>query len=158
MRYTHIAITSLIVLVGCASGDCLPEPQRDTTPPELRVIAYYTAPGSRTETSRTVTILDTTDVVPASRTAPVRIEFIAADSSGLRRLTPAVTIQQTVGIGVERQIAPVNSVTSSCPVGSMRTTYEAHTSGKPRVLIVSAVAENWVGGRSIIEPLSIRLQ
>lgn len=159
MHLLHgIGFLSLLLLVSCASEDCLPEPSGDATPPQVRITIHYTPPGSATETTHVVTGADTTAIVRASRNEPVRVTFSAADSSGLRRLAPAVTVQHTVGIGVEREFVPIDAVTSSCPTPSLETRYSAHTSGKPRVLIVSALAENWIGARSSIEPTSIRME
>lgn len=136
----------------------MPEPADDASPPRLHIVVHFTAPGSMTETSRELTTADTATSVTASRSEPVRVTFAAADSSGLRRLTPAVTVQQTVGVGVERTFEPIDQVTYSCPVADLEAYYEAHTSGRRRVLIVSARAENWVGGHSIIEPLSVSME
>ncbi len=147
-----------LLLARCTSEDCLPEPSADSTPPHVRVSIAHTSPGSMTETTRVVTLADTTTLVRASRNERVRVTFAAEDSSGLRRLAPAVTVQQTVGIGVEREFVPIDPVTSSCPRAVLETRYEAHTSGRPRVLIVSAVAENWAGMRAAIEPISIRME
>lgn len=155
---SRFGILIVPLLLGCASGDCLPEPSGDPTPPQVRIVVHYTPPGSMTETTYVVTDADTTTILRASRNASVRVTFSAADSSGLRRLAPAVTVQHTVGMGVEREFAPIDAVTSSCPVPSLEARYTAHTSGRPRVLIVSALAENWTGSHSSIEPASIRME
>lgn len=148
----------LLLLAGCISDDCLPESAVDSTPPRVRITIQYTAPGSGTETTRVVTQTDTTNLVRASRNERVRVTIAAEDSSGLRRLAPAVTVQQTVGIGVEREFVSIDPVTSSCPRAVLESRYDAHTSGRPRVLIVSAVAENWTGTRATIAPISIRME
>lgn len=155
---SRIGFLTLLLLVSCASEDCLPEPSADATSPKVRIAVHYTPPGATTETTHVVTDADTSAIVRASRSAPVGVTFSAADSSGLRRLAPAVTVQHTVGIGVEREFAPIDAVTSSCPVPSLEARYTAHTSGEPRLLIVSALAENWTGSRSSIEPTSIRME
>lgn len=154
----RIAIATLVLIAACSSKECLPEPNRDDTSPDVRVVVEYTAPGSQTPTTHEIAGSDTSAVVVADRTKPLRVRFVAADSSGLRRLAPAVTVQRTVGVGVQREFAPMKEVTLSCPVATLRSEYTAHTSGEPRVLIVSALAENWTDLTASIEPLSIRME
>ena len=158
MRFASGIITILLLLSSCSSRECLTEPATDVSPPTVRVIIHFTPPGSSTQTMRQIADTDSTSVVSASRTQPVIIEFVAADSAGLRRLAPAVTAQHTVGVGVERQFVPIDEVRSPCPVASLRVEYEALTSGDRRILIASAVAENWNGGRTAIEPVTIRME
>lgn len=149
----------LICLAACTSDECLPEPASDTTPPLLRVVVRHTPPGGASEVTREITADDSVSTtVAADRLQPVRVDFVAADSAGLRRLHPSVAVQRTVGIGVDRQYAPTDPIAASCPVSDLRSVYEAHTSGEPRVLIVSALAENWIGLRTTVQPLSIQMK
>lgn len=158
MRIGAGIIAILLLSTGCSSRDCLPEPADDASPPSIHLVIHLTPPGSSTQTTRQVTDTDSASVISASRTRPLVVEFVAADSAGLRRLAPAVTSQHTVGVGVERQFVPIDEVRSPCPVPTLRAEYEALTSGDRRVLIVSAVAENWTGLRTVIEPVTIRME
>lgn len=149
----------LICFAACMSDECLPEPDTDTSPPMLRVIVESTPPGGVSPVTREVTADDSVAVpMEADRMKPVHVTFVAADAEGLLRLHPAVTIQRTVGIGVDRQYTPMDPEIASCPLPELQIGYEAHTSGEPRVVIVSAVAENWKGLLSMLEPLSIRMK
>ena len=158
MRLASGIIAILLLLTGCSSRDCLPEPANDPSPPAIRIVIHFTPPGSSTQTTHRITDADSSAVVSASRSRPVVIEFVATDSSGLRRLAPAVTAQHTVGVGVERQFVPIDEVRPPCPVAALRVEHEALTSGDRRVLIASAVAENWAGGRTVVEPITIRME
>lgn len=148
-----------ICLAACTTDQCLPEPASDTTPPLLRVVVRHTPPGGGSEVTREITADDSVSAaVAVDRLQPVRVDFVASDPEGLRRLRPSVAVQRTVGIGVDRQYAPTDPVAASCPLPELRSEYEAHTSGEPRVLIVSALAENWTGLRTTVEPLSIQMK
>ncbi len=154
----RLLIAALFHVVACSSGECLREPERDDTPPDVRITVTYTAPGSYTETTHEITTADSSTWIVASRAKPLHVTFFASDSSGLRRLAPAVSVQRTVGVGLERQFVPIDEVMAKCPVAVLRARYEASTSGKPRVLVVSALAQNWAYKNSSIEPISIRMQ
>ena len=155
----HLKILPLLIsIAACTGAECLPEPQSDATPPGLQILVEFTPPGGVRQIIYEATAADSASgSITADRNEPVRLIFIADDSSGVRRLSPAVTVQRTVGIGIERQYIPIDAVTSSCPRPVLRTDYKAQTSGDRRVVIASAVAENWVGVRSTFEPLTIRM-
>lgn len=94
----------------------------------------------------------------ADRNSPVRIIYVAADSSGMREMVPGLTLQQTVGVGVERRHVSLGATDASCPRPRLEREHEVHGTGERRVLIITMGAENWVGRRASIEPVTVRME
>lgn len=150
------AVTLTMALFGCSSN-CLPEPNADDTPPEVRIIAEYTSRPEGVVERVEIGSADSSVTLSADSDSPVHIIYVAADTSGVRRLIPGMTIQQTVGIGVERQHVSLGREDASCPRPTLEREHEVHGTGQKRALIITLGAENWVGLRSSIEPVTIRL-
>lgn len=147
----------LMMAVSGCSSNCLPEPDTDATPPEVRVIAEYTSRPEGVDERVEIGSADSSVTLVADSNSPVRVIYVAADTSGMRRLVPGMTIQQTVGIGVERQHVSLGTVDASCPRPTLQHDHEVHGTGQKRALIITLGAENWMGMRSSIEPVTIRL-
>src|SRR5690606_2589185 len=155
-RMSIAALLPFLIVSGCRS-DCLPVPENDQSPPDVRVSVSFRTPGGE-ERELHFGVEDTSRTIRVDASHRVLIRYTATDSSGLRSLTPGLTVQHTVGLGTERRHVPLRIVTASCPRAQLTAQHEAAGTGERRVLIITAGAENWVGRRASIEPLTLRLE
>ncbi len=158
MRANISVLLSITLLAGaCFDADCLPEPEHDASRPQVRVVVEYSSPSGTRLRSEHV-LGDSSTTLAADRRQPVILFFSASDASGLRSLSPSITIQQTVGIGVERSYVDVDPVTATCPRHELSYRHEIRSTGTGRSFLVTVVAENWVGLASTLELLTLRAQ
>lgn len=144
-----------VVLSACSSDGCLPEPDGDPSPPEVRITASITLPSGET---RTVIhgIGDPPRAVEVSPSAEVVITYVAVDSLGVRSLAPGLTIQQTVGVGVERRYVEIDPIVASCPRARLAHRQDVPGGRSPRSVLATIVAENWSGATRTLEPFTVR--
>lgn len=158
MRSNVSLILSVALLAGgCFGSDCLPEPAQDASPARIRVVVDYESFAGGRQTAEHLSG-QPARTIDADSHGPVIVIFEASDSSGVRTLSPGMTLQQTVGIGVERRYLKVDPVESNCPRPELSYRHEIHGTSTPQSLNVTAVAVNWTGLTASLEPLTIRLK
>lgn len=155
----NVSVLLLIALMtgACSGSDCLPEPEHDQSPPQTHVAIEFSPLAGGRQTSQHVPG-DSTETIVADRQNPVAVSFAASDSSGLRSISPGITIQQTVGLGVERSNIAIDPVVARCPRHDLSYRHEIRATGMRRTLLITVVAENWVGLTAYSELLTIRLE
>lgn len=156
MQAKEFALFSVILLtIGCSESDCLPEPDFDSTPPDVHVVIEYSSNTGGRQSERHLPGDPAKTIVAHS---PLSIYFVASDSSGIRSLLPGITIQKTVGLGVERRRVSVDAVSSTCPRPELSYRHDVRGTRPGESLLVTVVAENWAGLNSTLELLTIRLE
>lgn len=145
-------------LAGCADDACLPAPADDATPPGLRLEAAYTDAATGRQTTLALTADDSARTATARASEPVLLRFTADDAEGLRRLYPALTVQQTVGGGVRHESMRIAPVAADCPRPTLSAERTVPGAGKRQTLLVSAAAENWAGARRAAPNLTVRME
>ncbi|MEX0821638.1 MAG: hypothetical protein WD021_05795 [Rhodothermales bacterium] len=150
-----IGVALSLVLGGCGPTDCLPEPEMDATPPEVNVTVTVTSSNGTTRTIEHAAG-DAPLSVDISSGSSVSVTYSAVDSSGLRSLSPGMTIHETVGVGVERRSVRIEPVRSECPVASLSLRREVRGVRPGESVVVTMVAENWVGDIGTLESATLR--
>lgn len=155
---SFIAVTLLVAVlaVGCASEPCLPEPEADATPPDVRLLVTYTDPDTRQRDSVLLTNADTATVVWADPAAAVTMVYAGADPEGMRRLALGVTIEQTVGVGARTRSPVIAPIEAACPAEHLRGEHTLQGGPAERSVLAGIVAENWGGQRASTPSLTIR--
>lgn len=156
MRWLPTARFLIVLLTGCGPDDCLPVPPNDTSPPVITITLTFARNGR--EITQQFTDPDTSVTVNASSSTPVKIVYSSSDPSGMRRMLPGLTIQQSVALGVDRRFIDIPPVEAGCPVPLLRAERMIPGTGERRTAAVTAAAQNWVGGRKTIHPINVRLE
>ena len=156
-RLCLIATLCLFLLGGCSSGDCLPVPEADDTPPTVQMTVFFTdwATGRR-DSIVLVTPCEEVPPLEAAVDNAVTVVYAGADGEGMKRLRLGLSLYHTVGVGVQTESFNPAPVTTRCPKKMLVGKQTIAGGQGHRNITLRASGENWSGLHTATPTLVVR--